>query len=507
MPTNSNQEDDAVMRFVKLIPAVAALTVALAIAPPGASAFKHPSPNGRCRVNLFVAPRIIATGDTDTIWGQLSCQRPISVANRVVRLFEHLRGTPGLTFVQRATTNVNGFYEIEQAAGAVTTNRWYVVRSLGAQSRRKGVRVEAEVNLAGPPEGTTIYTGPKNAVTFTGNVNPPDTGAVAILQRQNAVTGNEWHGIDRAIVQADGSFSITHTFRYPGDADIRVLVRSQDRNIPSRSNVLTYEISQAQNPGLTISSSADPITFGQSVMIGGTLLGGAAQRVTLYARTVGQRFAAIAESTTNTEGDYAFPAQSPMNSTFYRVEGNSKHSAVLFEGVRSLLTAAVSRTTVQAGMPVTFSGAVAPDRSGEIVYLERKNAAGPGYHVIQVATIGAGSTYSIEHRFYDPGTKVVRIYVPGGPQNSAAASPPFTIEVTPAPVSALTPEALTNISLPSEGEGSGSNRNESASGGLEAVPGETEPGTESKERGKPTNTPTTETGPAMPKHHHLHEAG
>ena len=39
-----------------------------------------------------------------------------------------------------------------------------------------------------------------------------------------------------------------HTFVVPGDANIRVLVRSQRRNAPSPSNVLTYEISQAQNP-------------------------------------------------------------------------------------------------------------------------------------------------------------------------------------------------------------------------------------------------------------------
>jgi hypothetical protein len=42
--------------------------------------------------------------------------------------------------------------------------------------------------------------------------------------------------------------------------------------------------------------------------------------------------------------------------------------------------------------------------------------------------------------------------IPGGPDNEGAASPPFTIVVTPAPASALLPEGPGNSTLPSEGE-------------------------------------------------------
>jgi hypothetical protein len=257
--------------------------------------------------------------------------------------------------------------------------------------------------------------------------------------------------------------------------------------------VLTYEISQAQNPALTIESSADPITFGGSVVISGKLAGKVSgdrnEPVTLYARTHGQRFTAVAQSTTNPEGDYSFPAQSPANSTFYRVRSTHRRSAVLYEGVKYLLTAQVSQTKVQAGMPVTFSGTVTPDHTGGIVYLERKDAKAPGYHVIQVATIGAGSSYSIEHRFYDAGVKTVRIFVPGNPLNGAAASSPFTIEVTPAPASALMPEVNTNVSLPAEGGKSGASGSESASGGLEV---EAESGPEPGESGSKAGESGTE---------------
>ncbi|MGA9874746.1 MAG: hypothetical protein WBQ21_02960 [Solirubrobacteraceae bacterium] len=463
---------------------------------------------------------MIVANDPITIWGRLSCQRPAGAADKTVKLFQHMRGMPGLTYVQSVTTDANGFYEIEKAGGEVTTHSFFLVRSHGAQSARREVLVEAEVNLSGPAEGTQLYTGPTNAVTFSGTVDPADVGARVILQRQNALTGDEWHAIDRGVVQSDGTFSIMHTFRYPGDADIRVLVRSGGINISSRSNVLTYEISQAQNPALTISSSTDPITFGQSMTISGTLAGpdNQSQQVTLYSRITGQRYAPIAQTTTNTEGVYSFGPESPGNSSFYRVQSGSERSAALYEGVRYLLTAQVSQTQVQAGAPVTFSGAVAPGHAGGIVYLERKDAKGPGYHVIQVAEISESSTYTIEHRFYDAGTKNLRIFVPGDPLNAAAASQPFAIEVTPAPIAALAPENSTNSSQPSEGQATGSGGGESTSGSLEAEATET-PGaaggsggshkhqksTETSSPGETPSTPETPSkAPTRERHRRLH---
>ncbi len=59
------------------------------------------------------------------------------------------------------------------------------------------------------------------------------------------------------------------------------------------------------------------------------------------------------------------------------------------------------------------------------------------------------------HTVYDAGTKVFRVRVPGDAENEGAVSAPFTIQVTPAPASALTPEAPGNSSLPAEGQTEG----------------------------------------------------
>jgi hypothetical protein len=447
------------MRIRKLASvAVAAIALLAPLAPAAASAYKHSSPGGRCRIDLSVAPREITAGDPILAYGRLFCARRAGAAGRTVRLFEHALGKPGYTLVQSTTTGPLGFYELTQTG--VDTNSAFYVRSHGAQSGRRLVRVAAQVTLGGPPEGTQLLTGAANAVTFTGTVTPADAGARVILQRQNALTGNEWRRIDSGTVGPEGAFTIAHTFVVPGDANLRVIVRSPGTNIPSPSNPLEYEISQAQNPQLTIDASSDPIAYGQSVTIGGVAAGLANTPVTLLARTARQHgFGPVAEVTTNAGGEYTFPAQSPVYSTFYEVKSGAKSSAVksavLYEGVKDVLTAEVSPSTVQAGQALTFKGTVAPEHAGHIVYLERQNASGDGFHVVQVATIGAGSSYTIVHTVYDAGTKVFRVRVPGDPENEGAVSAPFTIQVTPAPASTLTAEAPGNSSLPAAGQTEG----------------------------------------------------
>ena len=428
------------MRSIKLTSVLICAAMLLALAPVSASARKHPSPNGRCNVNINLAPRVIAAGDSVVVFGRLRCHGRAArslVPGATVQLLEHSFGTPGFGVVQTTSTDARGFYEF--TVSQVSTNSVFFVRSRGAASGRRAVRVADQVTLSGPPEGTQLLTGAANKVTFTGTVTPADVGARVVLQRQNAATGgDDWHRIDRGQVTAGGVFSITHTFLVPGDANIRVLVRSQGRNIASPSNVLTYEISQAQNPALTIQASADPIPYGKSVTISGVLLRGARVPVTLLARTARQRgFAPVAEVSTDAGGNYTFPAQSPIDSTFYKVKGAGKSSAVLYEGVKDVLTAQVSATAVQAGQSLTFAGAVAPDHSGHVIYLERQNATGGDFHVVQVARVKVGSAYSIVHTVYEPGVKVFRVKIPGGPENEGAASAPFTITVAPAPAAEL----------------------------------------------------------------------
>jgi hypothetical protein len=423
---------------------------------------KHPNPSATCAVSTQGAPRTLTSGETAIVFGHVRCHSGASAADVQVTVYVKTAGAGSFTVAQTTSTDALGYYAF--TFPDVTSSARYFVRANGAESAIHSVRVAAQVTLSGPAEGSQLLTGKAHSVTFTGTASPAQAGARVILQRQDSVLGNRWHRIGVGIVQADGSFSIAHTFRVPsnpsagvlseaGDASIRALVRGDAGTISSPSNILEYEISQSENPQLTLLASPDPVSYGQSVTLSGVVTGTSKVPVTLLARSAHQRgFAPIAEVTSDSSGNYAFPAQTPLWNTFYEVRSAGRSSAVVYEGVKDVLTAQLSSTSVQAGQALTFSGMVSPQHGGHAIYLERENASGTGFHVVERATVGAGSAYAIGHTVYETGTKVFRVRLPGGPENEGAVSQTFTVHVTPAPASALTPETSGNSSMPVEGQ-------------------------------------------------------
>jgi phage protein U len=440
------------MRFRNLVAAVVAATSVLALAAAGASAAPHPSPSGLCNVNISASPHLLEAGEAASVYGRLRCQTRARGAGQVVRLLQRTAGSSVFKVVETTTTDAHGFYEL--TTPAVDANSVFYVRSHRAASANRTVKAFAHVTISGPADGTALLTGVPNHVTFSGTVSPADAGALVVLQRQNALTGNDWHMIDSGTVGPEGSYTITHAFIVPGDANIRVVVRSERRLTASPSEDLSYEISQAQNPLLTIDASLNPLEEGQATALSGVLAGATpGTPVTLMEHTIRQvGFAPVSEVMTGSGGVFTFPPLSPVDSTFYQLRSGAKYSAVLYEGVRDLLSAAPSKSTVAAGEPLTFAGAVTPEHSGHVIYLEQQDRSGTGFHVVQIAFVGPGSAYSIVHTIYNPGTDVLRVRIPGGPENEGATSKPFTITVTPASIDRLTPEAANNSTQPPEGE-------------------------------------------------------
>ena len=391
----------------------------------------------RHHLTINLKPQQITSGDPIVIYGRLFGRHH---ADQSVQLFNRVAGARDFTPVGAPVrTDTTGAYEITRADGVVVTNRSYYVRSDGVRSRARFERVQALVTLQGPAD-SNLLTGPEHPYTFSGTVDPAKVGATVLLQRQRSDgVGDDWQTIGQGVVAQGGTFSIVYHFIVPGDASIRVLIRRDVDNVASTSSPLSYQISQAQNSNLTIAANPDPITSGGSVTITGTVAKGANQVVVLYARAARTAFGAVAQATTDANGNYSF-TEMPLSNTLYQVRNAQQQgSAIVFEGVRDNLTAMVSATTVQAGQTLTFSGTVSPNRTGHVIYLQRQNATGGDFHTVKVSHVGMGSAYSINKKVYDAGTKQFRVLIPGGPENQGAVSQVFTITVTPATAAQLAP--------------------------------------------------------------------
>jgi hypothetical protein len=440
------------MRSTKLTTAIAAAGVLLALAPAGAAArtpklptaHNHRSAPG-CRVKISVDPHVVTTGDSVLVSGRLVCRGGTIVSGQTVSIYERIAGVPGTKVVGTPTTLPDGSYTFTPAP-LVTNSDFYAV-ALGAQSADKVVKVAPQVTVKLPqPEGSQLFTGFAHRVTFTGSVSPAlDEGAEVLLQRESGTSVEEWGTIQRRVlVQADGTFSITHTFGSPGDANLRVVIRPHGKfGARGVSDAMNYVISQNQNPNLTLEPKSNPIAYGQSLNLKGVVKGAPGQKVVLMGHTFQGAFAKIAETTTDGGGAYEITLPSVTQSTHYQAVSGAIHSAIVFEGVKwTVLTAgaftapSVPATKVASGTLVTFAGTLAPaTREGHAVYLERRNANG-GYRIVDLGVVGKGGTFSIPFDVIGKGKQVYRIKVPGDPINQGNSSSPIELEVTPAVVAA-----------------------------------------------------------------------
>lgn len=407
---------------------LAALAAVVALAVPAAA---------QARLTIAAAPNPISAGDPVLIYGHLD--GPDQAGKRVV-LWHRIAGRgDGFTPVARTTTDANGFWSIERAAGVVTTNRWWFATARrGIRSRTVAERVRAVVTLD-QPTGALVTGRP---IAFTGTVSPNHVGQRVILQRQVGEDGDRWRRIDHGRIGPGSRFEIVHRFRRPGERTLRVVFPGDRRNIRGESTPISITINQEQVEGFTIVSSSPSILFGASVTISGTLAGGANTSVTLFAHGQGRvgphRFRPIAAGTTDADGNYAF-VQSPVRNTVYQVRVTSdqqRRTARLFQGVHRVVTIAASATEGQVGDEVAVTGTVQPGRPGHVVFLQR--LAGDGtWRTIAVTRLGDGSAYLFAHLLDTPGTEQLRAFVPGGPANQRGVSSAVSIAVSPSPASEL----------------------------------------------------------------------
>jgi hypothetical protein len=211
------------VRSIKLVPALAAMAALSVLAPAGASAKhlkvhhvrKHAGSVSTCRVRISAAPRIIESGESTLIFGQVLCPVGTPVANQTVTVLQRAAGAPSLTTAGTATTDPSGRYQL--TSPALLTNTVFYATVQGVQGSHATVKVAPKVSVSGPADGTQLFTGAgpfihghrdaalSSKVTFTGTVSPSGPGSIAVLQRESAIGGEAWRRVAEAPVVSSGT--------------------------------------------------------------------------------------------------------------------------------------------------------------------------------------------------------------------------------------------------------------------------------------------------------------
>jgi hypothetical protein len=288
-----------------------------------------------CSVTLRATPAIVKVGAPLSLAGTLTCPEASSAADQTVTLYQMLARSGGFYIAATTPTEASGTFQFSPTELAVNSN-FYVIAD-GAQSESTSVRVMPQVTIATPLAGTQLLAASgratraeanaenASAVTFTGTVTPANAGTRVALQREDG--NGAWSRIGGGEVDAEGEYSIAHTFYRPGRANIRVIVHAHGLDLTSISAPVTYQISRRRNRLLTIQASADPIAYGLALTITGTVAGALDAPVTLSAQTGNGAFVKVGE-TVSTGDEYSF-SESPLQSTRYRVSTATASSAVL----------------------------------------------------------------------------------------------------------------------------------------------------------------------------------
>lgn len=174
---------------------------------------------------------------------------------------------------------------------------------------------------------------------------------------------------------------------------------------------------------LTITASPNPVKFGRSTTISGTLRGRDNAGKTIVLQHDPYPYVAyekkqVAQTTTNADGDYTFTVTPEVNTNYRTVakiepEARSDNQTV---GVKVRITRRVSDHTPRRGQVVTFTGTVKPAHDGRTVYIQRRRSDGTWRKVATTkldAAPGDVSTYERDLRINRDGTYRVKINTHG----------------------------------------------------------------------------------------------
>jgi len=420
---------------------VCALTLLASVTASGTASAAPQQDHG---LTIAATPNPVIAGQGVLIYGRL-----LGPANgdRMIRLYHHISSSHrGYTPVAVTTTDPTGYYEFPRPDGLIYSNRdWFVRGPDGTQSRTIDERVRALVSVA--PSAVSADT--NHAVVFTGHVTPNHAFEQVFLQQQIG-SSDDWRTLRTTTLDPGSNYFIAHRWRRPGEHDVRVVFGGDNRNASGASDPVTVEVQQAQVPGFTIDSSDPIIATGGSVTISGildragTTTPAQSTIVQLWGRAPDHGFRALADEVTGPGGSYSFTQSNLTTNMVYYVATMSnaqslpRRSALLFQGIRDIVTMQTATGSAMSGQSVTFAGTVQPDKSGRVIALQTLGADGD-WHTVELGIVQPGSTFQFTWTVGAPGSSEFRARITGDQHNVGAASAPVTITATAPPPSSLPP--------------------------------------------------------------------
>jgi hypothetical protein len=155
-----------------------------------------------------------------------------------------------------------------------------------------------------------------------------------------------------------------------------------------------------QPPALSLTATPNPVRFGRSVTISGTLTepNNTGRTITLREDPFPfDNLSNVGTVDTDTQGNYSF-VRSPTVNTLYQVRRGGIESETVTVTVKPRLSLRVGDRTPAAGKRVRLSGKVCPEHDGGTLQIQRRKAPKQWRTVAQVTMADAGSCSSYAHR-------------------------------------------------------------------------------------------------------------
>ncbi len=140
-------------------------------------------------------------------------------------------------------------------------------------------------------------------------------------------------------------------------------------------------------------------------------------------------FQQVAQTTTDSAGRYSFTLKrgTVMADQAWYVTADGMRSSTLRQQVAAVVALAAATRSTVVGQAVVLHGHVTPSHAGQVVLVEV--FSGGAWHAIARPRLGRGSSYSVSHRFSQPGKVVLRVVLPADSRNARSTSPRVAVTV------------------------------------------------------------------------------